>query len=46
MLLLQFSHLFFELAAIVTLECLGISKRSNLVNVSDHGGYVCSLFSS
>ena len=46
MLVLQFSHLFFELTTIVILKCPGINKRSNLVNVSDHGGYVCSLFCS
>ena len=40
----EFGHLSFELAAVVTLKYLGISEKTNLVNVSNHGGYVCSLF--
>ena len=42
MLFREFSHLSFELAAIVALKYLGLSDsdRTNLVNV----GYVCSWF--
>ena len=35
-----------DLTAIVALKYLGISERTKLVNVGNHGGYVCSLFCS
>ena len=46
MLFHEFCHLFFELAVIVVLICLGISERTKFVNVGNHGGYVCSLLCS
>ena len=46
MLLQQLSDSRLELTTIVTLEYLGIGERTNLVNVSDHVGYVFLIFHS
>ena len=46
MLLQYFGHLSFELTAIVALKYLEISRRPNLVIVSNHFSHIFSLFCS
>ena len=44
MLFQQLGHSRFELAAVITLEYVGIDERANLVNVGSHVSYVFCLF--
>ena len=46
MLFQDLRYLCFELTTIISLEYFGIGERTNLVNVSNHFGYIFCLFHS